>query len=126
MSLDLSTKVNKPAGIVHSFPEKIPEVQEFVVQLLDPVELLAAELGEAVGPGGPNLDHPHVADPRQHFLNLTKRLPKIRTCNEMSFLYNLKQVGLNHQYQNTTIDILTYLFCTLEFVSTEGISPTFK
>ena len=85
-------RLNKPASIVHSFPEKISEVQEFVVQLLDPIELLAAELGEAVGPGGPHLYHPHVADTRQNLLNLTKRLPKIRTRNEMSFLYNLKQV----------------------------------
>ena len=79
----------RPAGIVHSRSQQVPEVKQFAVQLLDPLELIRAELCEAVGPAGTHLYHAHVTDPREDLLNLTKCLPQICTIDEVFLLNDL-------------------------------------
>ena len=79
----------RPAGIVHSRPQQVPEVKQFAVQLLDPLELIGAELCEAVGPAGTHLYHAHVTDPREDLLNLTKCLPQICAIDEVFLLDDL-------------------------------------
>ena len=51
---------NLPAGIVHRLSEKVPEVEELAVKLLDSLKLFVAELCQSVSSGRPDLYHSHV------------------------------------------------------------------
>ena len=85
----INISLKSPAGIVDRLSEKVPEVEELAVELLDSLKLFVAELGQGVSSGRSDLYHSHIRDARENFLDLAECFPQFRAVDEMSLLDDL-------------------------------------